>query len=657
MLENYIPIPLERFGGLVTAWGPEKLDASLGAVALNVRFNSAGVMSREGLTRVCATPNRAAVTGLLGLVLASGTQWPLVFDASGALYAETPAGSGTLACVSAPDVTLPVGSYLQGAVAYNRGYLAFGDLKAGTAAPASYDGVNLDPVTLPAPSGTTTVADSATSGNIAAGVRYGMVLFKTRSGTLTAPQTPFSWTAAGGKQVTVSNLPLGGVEVVARIVAFTVAGGSSAGPYLYIPTTQVINGITETSTVVNDNVATSASFNFDDNLLAASSDATAAFRKVQLPAQTGVLFSESTRRLLWWGDPAYPSLLRASEPDDAGTYYGDTGFVSVAENNGQRLTACFEFRNQLFAAKEDSLHLVNPNDGAPATWQVTPRSEQVGIAGPRAVDANDSVLFFVHRSGAYLFNGGDVVNVSGELTRPGGDRPGLWERINWLYGHQIWVHIDAENLEVRIGVPLDQATMPSHILKLNYSDGWEPSFLFSSFTARYHYHPGRRWSLDAIAATQARRIKRPLAVGNFASDRRTAVSQILLASAAADGAVQALDPGAALDNGQPFLSRYRTGGLNANETIKDQRQGMSLVGQVQVRARGQGKLFVSAVPPGGGGEPFLTLDLADTPRGDAVGLANAAGEAVGLEFSNRGLPGAWFLDGAYAFVKPFYALR
>ena len=641
----------------MTAWGAEKLDASLASEALNVRFNAAAVMSREGLTRVCATPNRAAVTGLLGLVLANRTQVPLVFDAAGGLYAETPAGSGTLARVAAPDVSLPVGSYLQGAAAYNRAYLAFGDLKAGTAAPASYDGVNLDPVTLAAPSGVASAADSATAGAIAAGVRYGTVLFKTRSGTLTAPQTPFTWTAAGGKQVTVANLPLGGVEVVARVVAFTVAGGSSAGPYLYISSTQVINGVTETATVVSDNLATSASFNFDDNLLAASSDVTAAFRKVQLPAQAGVLFAESTRRLLWWGDPAYPSLLRVSEPDDAGSYYGDTGLVSVAENNGQRLTACFEFRNQLFAAKEDSLHLVNPNDGPPATWSVTPRTAQVGIAGPRAVDANDSVLFFVHRSGAYLFNGGDVVNVSGELTRPGNDRPGLWERINWLYGHLIWVHIDAENQEVRIGVPLDQATMPSHILKLSYSDGWEPSFLFSSFTARYHYHPGRRWSLDSIAATQARRIPRPLPLGAFAGDRRTAVSQILLASAAADGAVQMLDPGAALDNGQPFLSRYRTGGLNANESIKDQRQGLSLVGQVQVRARGQGKLFVAALTPAGGGEPFLTLDLAATPRGDAVGLANTAGEAVGLEFSNRGLAGAWLLDAAYAFVKPFYTLR
>ncbi len=658
MLQSYTSVPIEHFGGLVTAWPPEMLDASLLVEATNVRFTTAELCSREGLTRAFTSAAAAPITGLVNYVTLTGVETPLVFDASGALTMEAPAGSGNLAA-AAPGGTmvLPDNAWMNGIAAYGRAYLAFGDGKSGTATPASFDGLHLDSVTIAAPATASVPADSATAGNIAAGVRYGMVLFQTRSGSLTAAGPIFNWSAAGAKQVTVSALPIGPALVAARVVAFTVAGGSSAGPYFFIGTSQTVNGIAETSTIVSDNTTTSATFNFDDAFLASSDDVTDQFRSILLPNQIGVCFSETTQRLLWWGDPAQPSVVQCSQPSDAGNYFGDTGFFEAAVNNGQRITSVFEFRNQIYAAKEDSLHLVTPSAGDPATWNVQQVSPVTGACGARAVAVGDGFVVLVHRSGAYQFDGGTPALLSSELLGPAPDRPGLWERINWAYEHLIWVAIDHDTKCVRIGVPLDRATVCSHVLKLSYLDGWDPSIRFSPFTARYHYFPGRRWSLDTIAASQAVRIKRPHPLGGIAGDRRSGQAQILLGSSTADGAVDFIDPAATLDNGQPIAWSLRTGSISAAETIKQQRQGMELLGMVQVRARGAGAVQVEEIADGLDPVAFMSLNLPARLEGDLRGLALAQGEAIGLRFSSAGAAANLHLLSIYAFVRPTWLVR
>src|SRR5262249_5996945 len=63
---------------------------------------------------------------------------------------ESPVGSGTIVPISTAQVSPPASSYLQATPAYNRGYLAFTDLKKSTASPAVYDiaSGNLDPISL-----------------------------------------------------------------------------------------------------------------------------------------------------------------------------------------------------------------------------------------------------------------------------------------------------------------------------------------------------------------------------------------------------------------------------------------------------------------------------------------------------------------------------
>ncbi|MGH9487064.1 MAG: hypothetical protein ACRD04_05675 [Terriglobales bacterium] len=662
MLQGYTPVPLEHFGGLVTNWPPGMLDCTLMAEATNVRYTQSELSTREGLTLAMATPSGAAIRGLADYVQLDGTEQPVVFDDAGHLYVESPAGSGHLATADpASPVALPPNTWMNGASAFNREYMAFGDGLAGSVPPASFDGLHLDPVTPPGPPAAplASAADSASAGNIAAGQRFGVVLFQTREGSITAPSLPFFWTAAGGKQAVISNLPIGpSPQIVARVVAFTVAGASQAGPYFYIAQPQTVNGVNETATVVYDNSSTSITVNFDDDFLAASLDISDYFRSMQLPSLQGVMFSQTTQRLMWWGDPAQPSTVYCSQAADAGLYLGDTGFFQVEEGSGLKVTSVFEFRNQLYVALERGIYLVTPNDGDPATWSITHITHDVGAVSPRALAVGSDLVFLVHESGAYIFGGGASTWVSEELLGPSRQQPGAWDQINWSQKALIWCSIDHNEKCVRVGVPTGTSPVCDAIYKLSYMDGWDPSLRFSAFTARYHYFPGRRWSIDTIAASQAVRVRRPLTLGPLPADRRLAIEQMLVASSGPDGSISFLDPTSAADNGVPFAWAVTTGAFSASELLRRQRQGIEVIGLVQLRATGSGsvalELLADARPP----RLVSTLTLAPASARSHSVLALAHGEAVSIRLSggHSPQPAAMQLQAAYAFAKPFWAL-
>jgi len=105
-------------------------------------------------------------------------------------------------------------------------------------------------------------------GQIAPGQHQLQVLFLTRQGYVTRPSPPVLWNANGGQYVTVSDIPTGPPNVVARILAFTGADGAY---FFYIPVPAQVNGqIVSTATQINDNTTTSAILDFGDNTLFAA---------------------------------------------------------------------------------------------------------------------------------------------------------------------------------------------------------------------------------------------------------------------------------------------------------------------------------------------------------------------------------------------------
>lgn len=150
---------------------------------------------------------------------------------------------------------------------------------------------------------TTTGTGTATIlGQISPGIHKCVVMFLTRQGYLTAPSVPVQFDANGTQQITVSNLPIGPANVVARVLGFTGAGGSN---YFTLLTTPLAAGqAVGTSLVVNNNTSTSAVIDFADNTLfggtAIDIPGRNQFAQVVLGPAAG--FFSYASRLFSWGE-------------------------------------------------------------------------------------------------------------------------------------------------------------------------------------------------------------------------------------------------------------------------------------------------------------------------------------------------------------------
>lgn len=108
-----------------------------------------------------------------------------------------------------------------------------------------------------------------TTGVIGVGVRKAVCIFLTRNGALTQP-SPFAQfnITSTATAIASSAVPIGPPDVVARIIAFTGAGGDN---YFWIPqpVTVTSNGqlVTYSATIINDNTTTQATFSFPDAVL------------------------------------------------------------------------------------------------------------------------------------------------------------------------------------------------------------------------------------------------------------------------------------------------------------------------------------------------------------------------------------------------------
>ena len=122
--------------------------------------------------------------------------------------------------------------------------------------------------------GGTLTYTSAAAQLIAPGTRQGTVFFITRNGYYTAPAPPVTFTCPENTTgILVSQVPIGPPNVIKRAIAITEVGdnGVPGANFFTIPTpvTYIVNNVsyTASSLFINDNVSTSASFNFTDSVL------------------------------------------------------------------------------------------------------------------------------------------------------------------------------------------------------------------------------------------------------------------------------------------------------------------------------------------------------------------------------------------------------
>jgi hypothetical protein len=285
-IETFSPLPLNTFSSWVTLLDPSDVPPGMSPALGDVDFFPGGIRTRPGLvsqlTGISATPQ---INGLKTYVTPNLTKRCVVFDSLGTLYKEV--SPGALSPISG-GVILP-DLYLNSTTLFGREYMAFGDGVSGQDMPRQYDDTYFDRASQIGPAGGPTLADSSSLGNVSPGPHQCVVIFVTRQGYWTAPSPPVAWTAAGGFEVSLTNIPTGPSNIVQRLLAFTGAGGAN---FYHVPATMAIS----------DNTTTSLTLDFTDTILLSGVSMDYLFSQIQLPEQLGVV--GYSQRLFWWGERA-----------------------------------------------------------------------------------------------------------------------------------------------------------------------------------------------------------------------------------------------------------------------------------------------------------------------------------------------------------------
>ncbi len=98
-----------------------------------------------------------------------------------------------------------------------------------------------------------------------------------------------------------------------------------------------------------------------------------------------------------------------------------------------------------------------------ALWSIAEVTRRVGTPSVRGVGIGEDWVVIAHRTGLYIFSGGEPVKISQEIQP-------TWNKINWQYGHALRVAVDTKERRIFIGAPMGTATSPNQILMLDYRD-------------------------------------------------------------------------------------------------------------------------------------------------------------------------------------------
>jgi len=276
-----------------------------------------------------------------------------------------------------------------------------------------------------------------------------------------------------------------------------------------------------------------------------------------------------------------------------GSYQGNfeafdrvSGVVNASLQNQQPVKSAFTLFDTLYMVKSGSLVSTQENKNTePAQWP-TPRvisnvvgtPSVYGVAGVNDQDSGEEYAIIAHQSGAYIFNGGEPIELTEEIKT-------LWtKQINWQYGHTLWVKNDIVNRRILFGVPMktpnkwlptgiipDNAnpTTPNVVLSLNYkflntagAIADRPEVHVSSFGGKLiSIDMSRKWNIWSIAAPCAAFIKR--------ADTTT---PIFFGNSNATGKIYDLIDGLLSDDGLAFKQMWTSHGF----VTPEQEQGLQL---------------------------------------------------------------------------------
>lgn len=384
-----------------------------------------------------------------------------------------------------------------------------------------------------------------------------------------------------GWEIAVFNVLIGPAWVIGRLVNWTVADGTQAGPFWWIglvnlnvptqnqvyPKSFLSDGIAIVPTVFLDNVTTSGTFNFTDTYLESANNTTDRLRVSAPPAAVRVDYLTTCDRVAICGAPGYQTGPIIGLQGDYESIYSDTSPLPISSQKGEVCWGLIEFRNEIYAMRSQSGIVITPGTGDPVTWDAKQRwgpsadAEGVGPCGPRAFATNGQFIAFVHRSGLYKYDGTGAPDL---MTK---EIPRMWGSINWAAAKTIHLMIDNDTHTVRIQVPTGNSLTPNREFCLSYLEGWMNPIHFLTFSQKEVTQEAcRRWSFNDVSSFICRRILRtvanplPLPLGPDGTSQLTSdfyVSQLAYTQTDTSGIVNARTPSRFDDNGAGIDWKYQ----------------------------------------------------------------------------------------------------
>jgi hypothetical protein len=198
--------------------------------------------------------------------------------------------------------------------------------------------------------------------------------------------------------------------------------------------------------------------------------------------------------------PVLQSAVLVSYAEDFESFNGITGLLVPSEENGQRLTTGEVIRDFLYLSKERSLFITQDNGSEPAgdsPWSLNEVSQRVGTYSFRGIGTGDEWATIAAESGFWYFTGG-IITDDAKLSQ---EIQPTWDRINWAYGWSIDVKIDTTRKRIYVLVPLDDSTVNSHLLMLDYTEGFGD--------ATNNNGVGRKWTVWNLHGNSHNMVVRP----------------------------------------------------------------------------------------------------------------------------------------------------
>lgn len=303
-----------------------------------------------------------------------------------------------------------------------------------------------------------------TAGNIDPGRYLVSYAFETASGFITKP-APFTLIDSFGTATfNLTGIATGPAGTVARWIIITkpVPLGIPFPPAQaeFVPTYFV--------TRIPNNTATTQAISFFEEELVDEADYLFT-RLVTIPAGVGLL--DYKGRMVSYGEFANPSIVRVSEIGEPESFSSTSGFFITDPSDSTGVRSATEFRGLLYVFKRHRGYVTQDNQLDASTWDVlnfekSLGTEQYGIAAVLdAKGAQSNGFMIASMSALYYFNG---TVVEPELSYKIRD---LWLRINKSYFHKVQVALDPDSKRIYILVPLDGATIVSHVIIGNYRNG------------------------------------------------------------------------------------------------------------------------------------------------------------------------------------------